>query len=50
MSKQSTPDPDEGRPLTVAERRFAEQAASLSGLSLEQRFAQIYQTNLWSDT
>ena len=50
MSKRSRPDPDEGRPLTVAEKRFAEQAAALSGLSLEQRFARIYQTNLWSDT
>jgi SAM-dependent methyltransferase len=37
------------RPLTIAERRFAEQAAELSGLSLEERFARIYQTNLWFD-
>jgi hypothetical protein len=39
----------EARPITVAERRFAEQAAALSGLSLEERFTRIYQTNLWSD-
>ena len=38
------------RPLTVAERRFAEQAAELSALSLEERFARIYQTNLWFDS
>ena len=37
------------RPTTVAERRFAEEAAELSGLSLEERFARIYRTNLWSD-
>lgn len=45
MSKE---DP-EVRPETVAERRFAEQAAALSALSLEERFARIYQTNLWFD-
>lgn len=45
MSKE---DP-EVRPITVAERRFAEQAAALSALSLEERFARIYQTNLWFD-
>lgn len=39
----------EGRPLTVAERRFAEQADSLAQLSLDERFARIYQTNLWFD-
>lgn len=39
----------EVRPLTVAERRFAEQAAVLSELNLEERFARIYQTNLWFD-
>lgn len=39
----------EVRPITVAERRFAEQAAALSALSLEERFARIYQTNLWFD-
>lgn len=49
MSQRSPQDP-EVRPLTVAERRFAEQAAALSGLSLEERFARIYQTNLWFDT
>ena len=48
MSKRSKPE-SEARPITVAERRFAEQAAALSGLSLEERFARIYQTNLWSD-
>ena len=48
MPKRSNPD-TEGRPLTVAERRFAEQAAVLSELSLEERFSRIYQTNLWSD-
>ena len=49
MSPRPKQDP-EARPTTVAERRFAEQAAALSGLSLEERFARIYQTNLWSDT
>jgi SAM-dependent methyltransferase len=39
----------ENRPITIAERRFAEEAAVLSALSLEQRFARIYQTNLWFD-
>jgi SAM-dependent methyltransferase len=48
MSEQSRQDP-EVRPITIAERRFAEQAAALSGLSLEERFARIYQTNLWFD-
>jgi SAM-dependent methyltransferase len=37
------------RPLTIAERRFAEQTAALSELSLKERFARIYQTNLWFD-
>jgi hypothetical protein len=41
------PNADDARPQTIAERRFAEQAAALSGLSLEERFAQIYKTNLW---
>lgn len=45
MSKEDA----ELRPQTVAERRFAEQAAALSELSLEERFARIYQTNLWFD-
>jgi hypothetical protein len=40
---------DEARPQTVAERRFAEQAEALSGLSLEERFVRIYNTNLWFD-
>jgi SAM-dependent methyltransferase len=48
MSERSKEDPD-ARPITVAERRFAEQAAALSKLSLEERFARIYQTNLWFD-
>jgi SAM-dependent methyltransferase len=48
MSKRSKQDP-EARPITIAERRFAEQADALSGLSLEERFARIYQTNLWFD-
>jgi SAM-dependent methyltransferase len=48
MSQQSKEDP-EARPLTIAERRFAEQAAELAGLSLEERFARIFQTNLWFD-
>jgi SAM-dependent methyltransferase len=39
----------EVRPITIAERRFAEQAAALSELSIEERFARIYQTNLWFD-
>ena len=44
------PQPDsEARPTTIAERRFAEQAAELSELSIEERFARIYQTNLWFD-
>ncbi len=49
MSQRPKSDP-ESRPITVAERRFAEQAASLSELSLEERFARIYQTNLWFDS
>jgi SAM-dependent methyltransferase len=48
MAQPSKPDP-EIRPQTVAERRFAEQAAALSQLSLEERFARIYETNLWFD-
>ena len=39
----------EVRPITIAERRFAEEAAALSELSIEERFARIYQTNLWFD-
>src|SRR5207302_8241115 len=37
------------RRLTVAERRFAERAAELEPLGLQQRFERIYSTNLWSD-
>lgn len=37
------------RKLTVAERRFAEHARELSELDLQERFARIYSTNLWSD-
>jgi SAM-dependent methyltransferase len=37
------------RRLTVAERRFAERAEELKALGLEERFARIYSTNLWSD-
>lgn len=48
MSERSNEDQD-ARPITIAERRFAEQAAALSALSLEERFARIYQTNLWFD-
>lgn len=48
MSQPSEQDP-KSRPITIAERRFAEQAAVLSALSLEERFARIYQTNLWFD-
>ena len=48
MSEGSKRD-KENRPITIAERRFAEQAAVLSALSLEERFARIYQTNLWFD-
>ena len=49
MPERPEQDPD-ARPLTVAERRFAEQAATLSELSLEERFARIYKTNLWFDS
>ena len=48
MSERSKRD-SEARPITIAERRFAEQAAALSELSIEERFARIYQTNLWFD-
>lgn len=37
------------RPITVAERQFAEHREELSRLSLQERFARIYHTNLWSD-
>jgi SAM-dependent methyltransferase len=39
-----------GRPLTVAERRFAERAAELTDLDLAARFTRMYETNLWDDT
>jgi hypothetical protein len=34
---------------TVAERRFAERATELARLGLSERFARMYETNLWSD-
>ena len=37
------------RPQTVAERKFAEQAAELTQLDLAERFTRIHDTNLWSD-
>jgi hypothetical protein len=37
------------RKRTVAERRFEEHADELANLGLEERFARIYSTNLWSD-
>ena len=37
------------RPPTVAERRFAENAAELTQLDLPDRFARIHETNLWND-
>jgi len=37
------------RKRTIAERRFAEQAHELAELGLQERFARIYSTNLWSD-
>jgi hypothetical protein len=42
---KSTP----GRPLTVAERRFAERAAELAALDLPARFTRMYETNLWDN-
>jgi hypothetical protein len=52
-SDERPPDADArppgGRPPTVAERRFAEEAAALRELDLAQRFARVYETNLWSD-
>jgi SAM-dependent methyltransferase len=41
--------PRQGRPPTVAERRFAERAAELTALDLSARFARMYETNLWDD-
>ena len=37
------------RKRTIAERRFAERAHELAELGLQERFARIYSTNLWSD-
>jgi hypothetical protein len=37
------------RKLTVAERRFAEDARQLAELGLQEKFERIYETNLWSD-
>ena len=36
------------RPQTVAERRFAERAKELTSLDLPERFARMYETNLWA--
>jgi len=38
------------RPITIAERRFAEHAAELEALDLPERFRRIHETNLWSNT
>jgi hypothetical protein len=38
------------RPQTVAERRFAERAEELRRLDLPERFARMYETNLWAGT
>ncbi len=48
-----SPEPAPGppgapRPLTIAERRFAEQAAELASLDMAERFARMYHTNLWA--
>jgi hypothetical protein len=43
------PDKKPPRKLTIAERRFAERAHELADLGLQERFARIYSTNLWSD-
>src|SRR2546423_911829 len=37
------------RKRTIAELQFAEHARELEQLGLEERFARIYATNLWSD-
>ena len=39
---------DSTRPKTIAERRFAEEAAALEPLDLAGRFERMYETNLWS--
>ena len=47
-SMDDTPNfPGRSRPLTVAERRFAERAEELKKLDLASRFARIYETDLW---
>jgi hypothetical protein len=38
---------DSDRPLVLAHRRFLEDSESFAGLSLEQRFQRIHDTNLW---
>jgi hypothetical protein len=38
---------DRSRPPVLAHRRFAEQRESFSGLTLQQRFERIHNTNLW---
>jgi len=38
------------RPITVAERRFAERAEELKALDLAARFTRIHETNLWDNT
>jgi len=51
MKRDPKPAPrNVGRPRTVAERRFAEQARELEGLGLAERFARIYETDLWEGT
>jgi len=37
------------RAITIAERKFAEQARELANLDLKEKFERIYSTNLWSD-
>ena len=37
------------RPITVAERRFAERASELEDLDLPARFTRIHETNLWNN-
>jgi SAM-dependent methyltransferase len=44
------PNDHSSRPPTVAERRFAEAADELRRLSLAERFARMYETNLWAGT
>ena len=38
---------DRGRPPVLAHQRFAEHRESFSGLTLQQRFERIHDTNLW---